>query len=208
MILTPRSRHSIRTWMNPSGDNTMCVLPSRQGVLSFNTYWPAALVYSRPSARAARDIAAQLLWRLAILSAAAHGGVQAKAQHFGAQILVEARVSRAWARAAAWVLPVKPAWTRCVRDRSLSWGETPAAASGLTQSAAARPRAAGDALAHHAFLTADLDPEAATTSHHARTPSPQQTSPAGSRMTSNTCQRDGDGFRQRRRPSGRHVLRL
>jgi len=40
----------------------------------------------------ARDVAAQLLQRLAILSAAAHGGVEAEALHDGAKDLMELRL--------------------------------------------------------------------------------------------------------------------
>ena len=40
--------------MNSSGDMTRCVVPSRQGVLSVNTTWPAALVCKRSLAKAGR----------------------------------------------------------------------------------------------------------------------------------------------------------
>ena len=65
--------------MNSSGDITMCVVPSRQAVLSLSTTCPAALHCTRSSVlRWARDVAAQLLECLAVIGAAAHCGVQAE----------------------------------------------------------------------------------------------------------------------------------
>jgi len=42
--------------MNSSGDITKCVVPSRQGVFSFSTTCPAALICARSLARAERVI--------------------------------------------------------------------------------------------------------------------------------------------------------
>ena len=72
--------------MNSSGDITRCVVPSRQGVLSFSTTCPAALHCTRSSASAGRgDGAAQLVQQLAVVASAAYGGVQAEAVDVGAQ---------------------------------------------------------------------------------------------------------------------------
>ena len=64
--------------INSSGGVPWCVVPSRQGVLSFRTTWPAALHCARSSVlRWAGDVAAQLFQRLAVVGATAHRGVQA-----------------------------------------------------------------------------------------------------------------------------------
>ena len=80
--------------MTASGDITRCVVSSCQGVFNFSTTCPAALHCTRSSVlRRAGDGAAQLLQRLALVGAAAHGGVQAETLHVGAQVLFEARFS-------------------------------------------------------------------------------------------------------------------
>ena len=81
--------------MHSSGDITRCVVPSRQGVLSFSTTCPASLHCTRSSVlRRAGDGAAQLLQRLAVIGTAAHSSMQAETVHVGTQRLLEVGVSR------------------------------------------------------------------------------------------------------------------
>jgi len=69
----PFGWHKQSTGLFVSRLSTRCVVPSRQGVLSLSTTCPAVLVCTRSSVLSgARDAAAQLLQRLAIIGAAAH----------------------------------------------------------------------------------------------------------------------------------------
>jgi len=63
------------------------------GCLAFQHHLARGVgLYALVGQSRARDAAAPLLQRLAILSAAAHCGVQAEAPHVGAQVLLEARI--------------------------------------------------------------------------------------------------------------------
>jgi hypothetical protein len=68
--------------MHSSGDITRWVVPSRQGVLSFSTTCPAALVSTRWLANAGRGV-----------GAAAHGGVQTEPVDVDAQRLLDVLLS-------------------------------------------------------------------------------------------------------------------
>ena len=82
--LGPFGWHKQSTGLFASRLSTRCVVPSRQGVLSLSTTCPAVLVCTRSSVLGrARDGAAQLLKRLAVVGSAAHGGVQGEARHKG-----------------------------------------------------------------------------------------------------------------------------
>ena len=133
--------------MNSSGDITRWVVPSRQGVLSSSTTCPAALVCMRLVGQSpVRDVAAQLLQRLAVFGAAARGGVQAESVDVGAQRLLEVRVpghralqrqhllAGAWAKGDA----IGRARTRTVRWTVCAWrGAGPRVRRGLQGHAAA-----------------------------------------------------------------------
>ena len=75
--------------MNSSGDITMCLVPSRQAVFSLSTTSPALLICTFVGQRRARDVAAQLLWRLAVLGGVTHCRVQARTQLVGTKLLRE-----------------------------------------------------------------------------------------------------------------------
>ena len=79
--------------MNSSGDITKCVVPSRQGVFSFSTTWPAALLCTRSLVSAGRvmvRLSCSSAWRQ--VGAAANGSVQAETLHVGTQVLFEVRL--------------------------------------------------------------------------------------------------------------------
>jgi len=75
-----RRHHQVRGAVAPSGLELEHDLPGRVGL--------HALV----GQSGARDVAAQLLQRLAVVGTAAHGGMQAEALDVGAQSLLEVRV--------------------------------------------------------------------------------------------------------------------
>ena len=82
----PGPTHSHRPAMRTvrlAGSGLRCL--GALGRTRLSTSWPAAMHCSRSSVlRRARDVAAQLLQRLAVVGAAAHGGVQAETLHVGA----------------------------------------------------------------------------------------------------------------------------
>jgi len=74
--LVPFGWHKQSTGLFVFRLSTKCVVPSRQGILSLSTTCQAALVCTRSSALSrGRGGAAQLPQRLAIIGAAAHGGL-------------------------------------------------------------------------------------------------------------------------------------
>ena len=68
----------------------MCVVPSRQAVFSLKHPLPGSVaLHAFVGKRWARDVAAQLLQRLAVVGAAAHRSVQAETLHVGTQLWSE-----------------------------------------------------------------------------------------------------------------------
>ena len=80
--------------MTSRGAITMCVVPSRQAVLSLSTNYPAPLNRTPSLASAGGDVAVQLLQPLALVGGAAHGGMQAETLLVGTQRRGEGGVSR------------------------------------------------------------------------------------------------------------------
>ena len=72
----------------------MCVVPSCQAVFSLSTPRPRGVaLHTFVGQGRARDVAAQLLQRLAVVGAAAHGSVQAETLHVGTQLWSERSIT-------------------------------------------------------------------------------------------------------------------
>ena len=72
----------------------ICLVPSRQAVLSLSTTCSRVALHASVGTCRARDVAAQLLECMAVIGSATHRRVQAETLHVGTQRLREHGVSR------------------------------------------------------------------------------------------------------------------